>query len=34
MDGASGPGSMVLLTRLSHVVYRSATEAVPAAAEG
>ena len=28
MDAASGPGSMVLLTRLSRVVYRRATEAV------
>jgi hypothetical protein len=28
MDGAPGPGSMVLLTRLARVVYRRATEAV------
>jgi DNA-binding MarR family transcriptional regulator len=28
MDAAPGPGSMVLLTRLSRVVYRRATEAV------
>lgn len=28
MDPAPGPGSMVLLTRLSRVVYRRATEAV------
>jgi DNA-binding MarR family transcriptional regulator len=28
MDGASGPGSMVLLTRLARVIYRRANEAV------